>query len=325
MSEIKKHYVWVDYAKFLSIFLVVYFHCPPRLEGFYGILLGLIRMPCFYFISGLLFKFEKYPSFTGFAKHRSKQLLIPYFCFFILFYIYWLVIGKESDGNVPLYQPAWEYLYGRPNLICTPLWFISCLFALQCLFYGFCKIFKRRLYIVIVSFVASLIPLFVDLSNAPWMLDNVCAALPFYSIASLYKKEIFRLIDQKKSLIYSFFSLIVFLCIVFMLKSSLIRYLDYLLRLTGSFCILFPVFVVAKYLSNLFGKIRAIEYIALNAIIVLALHTYMIHIITLFISDKNLLEENFVKFLMAVTIVVCMMVPIYLINKYVPFIIGKRK
>ena len=327
--ETKKRYAWVDYAKFLSIFLVVYFHCPPPLEGIPAILLGLIRMPCFYFLSGFLFRFDKYPSFIGFVKHRSKQLLIPYFCFFILFYIYWIILGKASGGlediNASYYQPILEYLYGRPNLVCTPLWFVAALFALQCVFYGFHRLFKQRVLIIIVSFIASFIPLFIDLSNSPWMLENVCAALPFYSIASLYRKEIFNIIEQKKSIFFSFVSLILFVFIVFILDASPNMYWRSPLKTIGSFSVLFPVLVSAKYLSGLFGRIRFIEYIALNAIIVLAIHTYMIRIITLVVSNKSLFEENYIKLLMAVVITAFMIIPIYLINKYMPFIVGKGK
>lgn len=325
MNEIKKHYVWVDYAKFLSIFLVVYFHTPPKLDGIYGTLLGLIRMPCFYFLSGFLFRFEKYPSFFKFAKHRSKQLLIPYFCFFGLFYAYWLITGHNDDPDAPLYQPLLEYLYGRPSLVCTPMWFISCLFILQCLFYGLHKLLNRRLYIIGFSLITPFIPVFIDLSNSPWMLDNVCRALPFYSMASLFSKEISLFIEKKKKKILYLIGLIVFFSIVFMIQDINNDYVRAFLRIIGSFCILFPLLFGVKYLSEFLGKIRSIEYIATNSIIVLALHTYLIHLFLVINTKLMLFEMNYsIKLLMALVVVALLIIPIYLINKYTPFIVGKK-
>ena len=90
------HYTWIDYVKFLSIFLVVFYHCPPPFTHIPHLSLSLLRIPCFFFISGLLFRFEKYPSFLKFVKRRSKQLLVPYFCFFCYF-LRILVDYREKD------------------------------------------------------------------------------------------------------------------------------------------------------------------------------------------------------------------------------------
>ncbi|MDR2650866.1 MAG: acyltransferase family protein, partial [Prevotellaceae bacterium] len=73
------HFEWIDLAKFVSIFLVVLFHCPPSISGTVaGVSLSHIHLPSFFFYAGLLFSFSRHPSFTNFIKHRSKQLLVPY-------------------------------------------------------------------------------------------------------------------------------------------------------------------------------------------------------------------------------------------------------
>lgn len=108
--------LWIDYARFMSLFPVISYHVPVTLTDYPYWLFYLLRLPGFVFISGLLFRFEKYPSFTDYLKHRSKQLLIPYFCFILIFYVLWLaarIVLKTGDADVPVWQlgkPFWAGL-----------------------------------------------------------------------------------------------------------------------------------------------------------------------------------------------------------------------
>jgi fucose 4-O-acetylase-like acetyltransferase len=324
MRNTSKHYLWVDYAKFLSIFLVVYFHTPPKLSGTMGLLLSLIRMPCFYFLSGILFKMEKYPTFAGFAKHRAQQLLVPYFTFFLLFYIYWLIDGRKSDAGALWYHPVWEYLYGRPLLVCWPMWFLACLYVLQCTFYSFCKLLKQRKWIALVAFAFPFIPVAVDLSNSPWMLENVCYAFPFYATASLFRKEIFTFINEKKKLFPVVSALLLLIIIGYILPVEN-DCLTVPLQIVGSFSILLPTFCLAGYLSVIFGKIRFVEYVATNAVVVLALHTYVIRVFMLAGVPFLLDWPYFMKLVMSLVNVALLILPIYLINRHLPFMIGKKR
>ena len=83
----KERKVWIDYAKFVSIFLVVLFHTNPNLDGYIFDFLKLLRMPAFFLIAGLLFDINKWNNFIDFFKHRFKRLIIPYFWFSLIFYV----------------------------------------------------------------------------------------------------------------------------------------------------------------------------------------------------------------------------------------------
>ena len=291
-------------------------------------------MSCFFFLSGLLFNFDKYPLVWSFAKHRSKQLLIPYFSFFALFYVYWLLWGYKHDAaGTPFYQPVLEYIYGRPRLIDISLWFVSCLFAMQMLFYLFLKKIKNRFVAIIILLAAPFIPDFIDLSNAPWMLDNVCMYFPFYGIASLYRKEIMQNLGKGKiQLLYGAIALFIFTAIVYLLTSGTVTSIFLItgLKIAGSFCILFPVLLVIKYIADFCGEFVFPKYIAMNAIVVLALHTYVILSISAIIALLGYPSTFFdgkylLKFLIAAFTVTVMVIPIYLINRYFPFMLGKTK
>lgn len=329
----KQHYIWVDYAKFLSIFLVVYFHSPPVLSGFAGIFLHLIRIPCFFFLAGLLFKFDKYPTFKQYFIHRSKQLLIPYFCFFILFYTYWLIIGRKTgvadDWAAPFYQPIVEYLRGTPRLVCMPLWFVPCLLVMQCVFY---LVFKRikRLWAVLLLFLFPFIPLLVNLENTPCSLDAVCRGIPFYGMASLYKNEIFQFVEKGKNRIAAFVSLSINLLLSFLLTHQQNDFGQALIELFGSFTILLPVLILMKWTANFVGRSLFVEKMSRNAIIILAFHTYSIIIIQklilLYSNEPVVFFEGkyILKLIIASGSMLSMILPVWFINKYTPFVLGAK-
>lgn len=333
----KKYYNWIDYAKFLSIFLVVFFHAPPEIDGYAGTFLNLIRMPMFFFLSGLLFKQEKYTLFWEFIKHRSRQLLIPYFCFFALFYTYWLIYGKyhgdQDDLAVPFYQPTIEYLLGVPNLVCKPLWFVPCLFVIQCLFFVLFKRIERK-YGVFLLILFPLIPHTVDISNYPFSLSSVCHGIAFYGIASFFRKEIIHFVN-KKSMLKTFYlisSLIVYFILVYLIEKVNVSIGLVLLKIPASFLIIIAILIIMNYLSEVFGKQIFINRLSSNAIIILAFHTYSIialqRILTIIFENHQHFFQNQIfiyKFSIAVISMISMIIPIWFINKYTPFVLGKIK
>ncbi|MDR1526141.1 MAG: acyltransferase family protein [Dysgonamonadaceae bacterium] len=333
MKPTEIRYQWIDYAKFASIFLIVFFHSPPPLTGFAGVVLSHLRLPSFFFVSGLLFGFERHPSFVAFLHHRGKQLLRPYFCFFILFYAYWLLIGKNmsppEEQAAPFYRPLLEYLYGRPELVCIPLWFLACLFVLQSSFYLFRK-FKNRCVTMIVLVAVSLLPSLMDMSRSPWMLEKVCFYIPFYGFASIYKKEIIRLMEDKRRFAIGAVLLVLYIACNLVCSGAENETVQSALRLAGSFAVIVPFFILIKLMSE--KKLPGIiKYIGANTVIVLACHTYgitlltlvghNIHVINTFVAEFPYLS----KFLTSVIVMLAMLPPIYFINRYLPFVIGRER
>ncbi|MCF0232438.1 MAG: acyltransferase family protein, partial [Enterococcus sp.] len=135
-SDNKQRLVWIDYAKVCSMVLVVFYHTPPQL-GAIDTVVGLMRLPAFFLVAGFLFKVEKFDNLWQLVLHRSKQLLVPYFFFFAVFYVIWLLFGRDmaGDTDVEIYEPIIEFVTGRPQTICAPMWFVVCLFSIQIIYY----------------------------------------------------------------------------------------------------------------------------------------------------------------------------------------------
>ena len=81
---------WIDIAKGIAIILVVYGHAGlaniPLLEKW----VCAFHMPFFFFISGILFSVDKYPTINKFLQRRWKTLIRPYLFFSIICLLaYW--------------------------------------------------------------------------------------------------------------------------------------------------------------------------------------------------------------------------------------------
>lgn len=84
----KKRIDYLDIAKGIGIILVLVGHISKNDE--INRFLYLFHMPLFFIISGMLYK-EK----NNFCKKKIRNLIIPYFCFAIISYLYWLIIERK--------------------------------------------------------------------------------------------------------------------------------------------------------------------------------------------------------------------------------------
>ena len=103
----KERIVWLDYGKTIAIYLVVLAHTAlyKPAEGF----IYTFHMPFFFFMSGYLFSYSKYPSYMEFVKRRFRQLLVPYVVINMITYLLWLLVlrnvGSDAGEDVGALSP----------------------------------------------------------------------------------------------------------------------------------------------------------------------------------------------------------------------------
>ena len=199
----------IDVAKGIGILLVVYAHIVlknPVLNIIYG-----FHMPLFFILSGMVLNTSKYDTFFAFVKRRFWSLLIPYLMFSIpsiaLWFFYNLGIAVISN-NFSLQLVKTRLLVSLSQLVNilhapystvllnVPLWFVPCLFIVECLFFILYKSIKNRLLFLIVIVILVALGWFtesdlspVDFSFLPWNIGSALFALGFFAIGNLtYKK-----------------------------------------------------------------------------------------------------------------------------------------
>lgn len=327
MNLIKERYVWIDYAKFFSIFLVVLYHTKPSLllDSFIGNLLTLLRMPAFFLIAGYLFDIKKYNSLLIFLKHRSKQLLIPYFYFFIIFYFLWIIIGRNMVGSdelsINIYLPIKEFILGTPYIICAPYWFITCLFTIQVIYYLLSKLFNNKFIIFFISIILYIISNNIYIIDF-WMISKALYFLPFYTFSNVFKVYINNIKYENNIFISLFLSAIL---VVYLLLNKNLNYIEYLIL---GFLIL-PIYIYCCKTIPKFNGTKLIELFSKNGIIILALQSYIIGFIKILsykILGYNIFSIDIViNIFLSVIVILITYYPIIFINKYIPFIIGRKK
>jgi fucose 4-O-acetylase-like acetyltransferase len=333
---------WLDAAKGLGMLLVMLGHTdiPTQLKTY----IYTFHMPLFFFLSGYLFTLKKFPNLKVFLSKRTKSLILPYLCFSLIAYIWFIIIFHFGFVKYQenLFMPLIGSLVAIRSTVWTvhtgALWFIDCLFCTEVLFYFITKIGRKKIAIGIVLIFISVLGCFYNKlvgRPLPWSLDVTMISVGFYGAGFFYKEyrqKLDRFIKNKT-----------FVCLITINIAA--GYLNYIHSGTrvdlynsslgniglfyisafsgiGAFIILIKRI---KYNKNL-------QYIGENSLIYLSLHQKIVFflfnlIIHNFLTGSDsIMAIPLVKGLLYTVIAAVALVPaVYSINHYFPFMLGKTK
>ena len=188
----------MDIAKGIGILMVVWAHI--LLTGWTHKMIYAFHMPLFFFLSGMLFKKEKYNSFGTFFVRRAKRLLLPYFIYSVATWAFWAAFryirhDEVSSYLMPLLQTIIAQGSGEFFVHNSALWFIPCLFLTEILYFFISKL-KRLMCLLLCFILAASSFVFGHIWGAdywfllPWNADAALIALPFYCVGNLLIKDI---------------------------------------------------------------------------------------------------------------------------------------
>ncbi|WP_088072895.1 acyltransferase family protein [Gottfriedia luciferensis] len=197
---------WLDVAKMIGIFLVVYGHStegPNSITFIYW-----FHMPLFFIISGYLFKpVNSVNELKFYIKKLTFRLLIPYCTYLILFSFYNIAIDllAGSMSTSTLLNEGKSLLIGGRFItgVHGVFWYVTCLFITQILFALICLYFKKnstRFLIVIACYLIAhfetikVIPYIGKNSfnqiSIPWNIDVALLSIFFLGLGFFTKKYI---------------------------------------------------------------------------------------------------------------------------------------
>lgn len=175
--------VWIDVCRGIGILLVLLGHCDaPFTKVIYG-----FHMPLFFLISGILISENKLGlQFQDYIKIIAKAYIIPYFVLsFVNLFINSVVLCIKDEFNINVFLKfVVGIVYSRgsvewmPN--CSPLWFLTAIFAAMLLYYWIYRLPKYCrsigiLFCVIISYVLDVL----DYYKLPWNIDTAMMAILF--------------------------------------------------------------------------------------------------------------------------------------------------
>ncbi|MCQ6282700.1 acyltransferase family protein [Bacillus sp. EB600] len=333
---------WLDIGKGLGILLVMLGHTdiPAPIKTY----IYTFHMPLFFFLSGYLFKSDKFSNLRAFISRRMKTLIFPYLCFSFIAYIWFVILFNfgQVDYNHNLLMPfigsfiairksSWTVQSG-------PLWFVNCLLCTELLFYLISKLgrTKKRIGIVLI-FVSALGCIYNKCIGKPlpWSIDVTMISVGFYGVGYLYKEYKMKLeqfINFKLFLLFMAINIVTgYLNFVHSgervdLYNSNIGnvFLFYISALSGigAFVILIKRMKTNSIL--LFLGDNSLIYLAFHQKIVFSVFDLVIQNTGL--DSEKLLEIPVINGLIYTLMASILIVPmVYFINHYFPFILGKTK
>lgn len=312
---------WIDALKGIGIILVVLAHhsLPVALDTY----IFSFHMPLFFFISGFLFDFGKYASSTpDFVKGRFRSLIVPYFCFALLTCLFYFLLDagfQPGVTNIDFFKNS--SLYGLYSILYAlgpmvsynpPLWFLSCLFVTELLFYGFAKKYysepkKLIFWLSIAGIIGYFYSLYVPF-RLFWNADVALTAVVFYGVGNLFRKLIetereeepkknpvakageksavkfysqknsglTKIFYQNQRLLAGFFIFLNLFYLTYLIQFPTVDKVNMnVLRYGGLFSyyiLAFSGIFTFFYLFKRVGSSRVLEYYGKNSLIVLALH-----------------------------------------------------
>lgn len=199
MSEeiTKKRLDYIDISKALGMMLIMWGHVIE-----YGISHNFVyafHIPLFFTLSGMVFSRERYPNLKIFLTKKIKSLLIPYTIFSLLTWIIWVGFTIKTEATVskiwmPLAQTIIAQGSGGFLVHNVPLWFITCLFVMETLYYFISKLPSyANLLICIILMVIGVWMQQTTIFNfklLPWNIEVAFAALIFFSLGNLFIQKV---------------------------------------------------------------------------------------------------------------------------------------
>jgi fucose 4-O-acetylase-like acetyltransferase len=333
---------WLDVGKGLGILLVMLGHAdiPAPIKTY----IYTFHMPLFFFLSGYLFTHKKFPNVRAFLSKRTKSLILPYLCFSIVSYIWFVLLFNfgQVDYQHNLFIPLLGSLIATRKSFWTvqsgPLWFVNCILCTEMLFYFISKIGRTKKVMGISLIFISALGCFYNKmvgKPLPWSIDVAMISVGFYGLGFLYKEY------REKFERYINFKAFLLLLII----NIVTGYLNYFLsgeRVDFYNSSLGNIFLF--YLSALSGigafvilvkgmkKNKSLQFIGENSLIYLALHQKIVFVLFNLVIQNSLLNSEkllgipMIKGSLYTLMAALIIVPaVYSINHYFPFMLGKSK
>jgi len=355
MNEIKEQktqerVLWVDYAKLITIFLVVFDHLNLRNERL-AFTIDAFHMQCFFMLSGIGQRIsnDKHGFINnggGGYKHIVETLLIPYLFFYILCYPYWFLktyFIKHIEFNFTnyLFKPLAGALLGVVEdtnysyMVMGSLWFLMALFFIRIIFTLVSD--KSTVFHFYISIILAVIGVILNRFKVilPFSLSVVCLNFLFYEFGYWAKPVIDKLISLR-----IFEKVSVCIMLILMLFS--------LAGLNGKFHVCDAAYgnnIFIFYINAIIGSLlvfmlasfivvpsRFLLFFAQNTLIIMALQTYAFSPFKLFYTRhysipadcQNYMPAGYALLITIISVLI-LSIPIYILNRFCPVLIGKKR
>lgn len=321
-STDEKRIKWVDIFKGILIILVILSH-QHEIPDIYLTFFTPFFLTGFFFASGYLYKDK---SIKDFLKKRVFNLLIPW----LLLSVLELLLNKGV--MISIFQDI-SNLKNQMFRILTgnSLWFFPCLFVVEFYFLILKKTVKNEKLLYPIVLLISIIGLWIMTPGTKrfFHFDVALFMLLFYMLGYSMKENEQKI---KKTVLASNIILFILAIIYLLIRLYDFIFLKSYINLVNSELGNIPVYIISAIigiyivyiLSNKIKKNVFLSFLGENTLLY-----YSLHFKTFVIVDKFLLKLNISNFIYcfinATITIIILIIPIILINKYIPILSGRYK
>jgi fucose 4-O-acetylase-like acetyltransferase len=322
---------WVDIVRGMAFMMVLYSHlkyCNENLMYYFS----PVFLTTFFFISGYLFKSNF--SFKQLLEQRLRTLLLPFFIFgFVNIILSQLITFNEHTSFISDLVDFLLQIRGRNDA----LWFIAALFIMNFPFYFMIKYSKNIRSLIIcasILFILSTVYMYyLKLPVLPWHIQFIGFGCFYMALGYSYKqyeKKVTVFLEKKEIF---WLSLLFYISILFVFQSFFQRSN---ISFGGSFYIVDALVLTILGISIMLkfakmGGVKLFSFIGANSLCYFALHgkiysllqTIIEKVFMRFSFTHSTLIDFFLGIGVTVLDVLILIIPIMIINKYMPFILGK--
>lgn len=328
--------VWIDQARAAAMFLVVVGHV--YLSKDLKDLIYSFHMPLFFFISGLTFNPNKQTSLKAQAKSKFQALVLPHVWMNLLMLPLWVYTFKVlGDKTTPIYKLFYGIIFSNAEKYQAPTnatWFLLTLALTLLLMTAIFILSKGDLRLVSLAvFICSVLGFAESLGKNPpmiWHLSVVFTAIAFVFLGHLFMRYLPRIESIFKKMGVIKYWLTVIICIALGIYFSRLngrismhvnKYRTYTyFYITALLFILAFMMIMIKI-----PKIRLLTFIGQNTMLYVGIHLPIIRLFEHlpmfeFVGERMRYSVPFAIILFFAIAPLCL-----LVNRFVPFIVGKKR
>lgn len=303
---------YIDIAKGIVILWVVWMHI-----GIHSLLYASVQMPFFFFVSGSLWKYKN-EKFGRFIRKKSRSFIIPTIFFALSTAIIFYLRGNVDFMQMNILDKMDASIKGSIT------WFLIAIFIFNIIQY---YVEKFNLKKIELSLSIILYPIGAYLyakgfySIMPIIpIAHILVFWIYYVIGTYMGNGIIHCIekDYKRAKFFAYIGAVIILLVHIIPWNygvlSHISFYIYIFPYTLSF--IFLILYVCKRLEKIYA-LKFFNYVGYNSIII-----YLVHW-PLWIQFMKKPLSNVNMYISYLLIIPILLLSIVIINKYIPFIIGK--
>lgn len=337
-----KRIEWVDIAKYICIIFVILHHLETGSEVLY-VFYASFFLKAFFFTAGYVHRHTD--DFKGFMIKKVKCLFVPWLIFSVLNILLSQVLSFNEHNNL-FTELGWNLLQIRNHG--DGIWFVAALFITFIPFYFIIKWgdkANKRVAVIGISFLLSLGSIvYTEVMNPallpwnsvelPWHLEYIFQAMFFMVLGYYFRKGYEEKFDKYNTGINRCCLTVVYLLLIYVPYVFGVEFptaVDIIYQYVREFAGVMLLVAVCKLVKTN----SYISYVGQNTLICFALHGKVLSVLQTIIRKliPNLYEailangmaSGIFAMIFALVISVVLIIPAWIINNYLPWMVGRKR